>query len=405
MPSNRTVLVANPSADIYGADLQMVESAAALVARGWRVVVVVPALGPLQARLSEHGVQTVMLPGPVLRRADLSPRGTAVLASSLPGSLARMRRLVREIAPDLLYVNTITVPWWLLVARRCGVPSVCHVHEAEAADPRWLRRALAAPLFLADRVIVNSRSTDAVICGAAPGLAARRRLVHNGVRGPDVRPRPRTPDGTFRLIVVGRLSPRKAPDVALEALALVRRSGRDAELELCGTPGAGHEGFAARLRWRALQSDLRGRVRLSGYVSPVWPALARADALVAPSLGESFGNAVVEAQLARRPVIATSVQGHQETVRDGSSGLLVPPQDPQALAARITDLMDDPALARDLADGGLRRARAHFGMARYGDEIAQVLDELVPSPVVEDVARPPAVEEVAQQPSRDPAGI
>lgn len=395
MASVRTALIANPSADTYGADLQMVESAAALVARGWRVVVVVPAPGPLRTRLREHGVRTMILPSPVLRRADLSPRGAAALASSLPGPLARMRRMVRELAPDLLYVNTITVPWWLLVARRCGVPSVCHVHEAETADPRWLRRSLAAPLFLADRVIVNSRSTDAVICGAAPSLATRRRLVHNGVRGPDSPPRPRTPDGAFRLIVVGRLSPRKAPDVALEALALVRRSGRDAELELCGTPGPGHEEFAARLRWRGLQSDVRGRVHFSGYVSPVWPALAHADALVAPSLGESFGNAVVEAQLARRPVIATSVQGHQETVRDGSSGLLVPPQDPQALAARIIDLMEDPGLAHRLADGGLRRARAHFGMARYGDEIAHVLDELV---------GPPVLEEVARRPSRDRLG-
>ena len=376
--SQRTVLIAHPSADTYGADLQMLESAAALVERGWRVVVAVPAPGLLQARLHGCGAETVVVRFPVLRRADLSPHGAATLGGSLPAALVRMRRLLRRVAPDVVYVNTITVPWWLLVAHRCGVPAVCHVHEAEQADRPAIRRALARPLFLADRVIVNSSATDDVICGAAPGLRSRRVVVPNGVRGPLETPWSRSADRPFRLVVVGRLSPRKAPDDALEALAIVCRSGRDAELELCGTPGPGHEDFAAALMARADRPDLRGKVRFTGYVSPVWPALEGADVLVAPSLGESFGNAVVEAQLARRPVVATAVQGHLETVRDGVCGLLVPCRDPHAIAARVIDLIDDPALADELAYNGLRHAEAHFGLARYGDDIARVLDEMAP---------------------------
>lgn len=380
MQQQRTVLMANPSADVYGADLQLLESVAALRGAGWRVVVVVPAPGPLVQRLLALGAEVELLPFPVLRRADVSLRGVTALAAGTAPAMSRMRRLVLQVRPDLVYVNTITLPWWLAVARWCGLPSLCHVHEAEARDHRLVRRALAAPLALADATIVNSHTTREVTAEAAPYLWRRLCLVHNGVRGPEARPAPRHRVGPFRMVVVGRISPRKAPDVALEAAALLRAAGRDVALDFCGTPGPGHETYFEQLCARAGQRDLEGLVTFTGYQSPIWPVLARADVLLAPSLGESFGNAVVEGQLARRPVVASAVQGHLETIEHGISGLLVPAQDPTAVAAAVARLMDEPETAAQLAFLGMRRAEARFGIRRYGEEIAAVADELVPRP-------------------------
>ena len=380
--TQRTVLMANPSADVYGADLQLLESVTALRQHGWRVVVVVPAPGPLVERLLGLGAEVEQLPFPVLRRADVSLRGVAALAAGTGSAMARMRRLVRQVRPELLYVNTITLPWWLAVGRWCGLPTVCHVHEAEARDHQLVRRVLAAPLALAPVTIVNSSTTLEVTAAAAPYLRRRLRLVPNGVRGPAGVPSPRPRGDAFRLLVVGRLSPRKAPDVAIEAVALLRASGRDVELELCGTAGPGHEAYVEGLRERAQRPDLCGAVTFTGYQSPIWPRLARADALVAPSLGESFGNAVVEGQLARRPVVATAVQGHLETVEHGVSGLLVPAQDSAALAAAVARLIDEPTTAKHLAFLGMRRAEARFGIGRYAAQIVALASELVPGPVL-----------------------
>jgi glycosyltransferase involved in cell wall biosynthesis len=368
--------MANPSADVYGADLQLLESVAALRERGRRVVVVTPSPGPLQPRLAALGAEVELVPFPVLRRASLSAGGMAAMAAGSPEALARMRRLIGRVEPEVVYVNTITLPWWVLAARSSGRPVLCHVHEAEARDHALVRRALAAPLALADATIVNSRTTLEVTANAAPYVRRRLRLVRNGVRGPVAAPAPPPRGEVFRLLVVGRLSPRKAPDVALEATARLRAAGREVALELCGTPGPGHEGFAEQLRRRAERPDLSGAVTFSGYQSPVWPALDRADALVAPSLGESFGNAVVEGQLARRPVVATAVQGHLETVQDGVTGLLVPVQDPGALAGAVARLMDEPALGPRLAFLGTSLAEARFGLERYGEEVASVVDEV-----------------------------
>lgn len=382
MASCPTVLVANPSADVYGADVQLLESVAALRARGWRVVVVVPTSGPLVTRLRALGAIVELLPFPVLRRADLSVRGVGALLRGSGPAMVAMHRLLRRVDPALVLVNTVTLPWWLLVARRAGVPAVCHVHEAESADPAWVRRALATQLGLAGAAIVNSRATWSVTAAAAPYVRGRLRLVPNGVRGPAATPVHRAPSTPFRLLVVGRISPRKAPHVAIEATALLRSAGRDVALEVCGTPGPGHEGYFAELCARAERPDLAGAVTFAGYQAPIWPALERTDVLLAPSTGESFGNAVVEAQLARRPVVATAVQGHLETVEHGITGLLVPDGDARAMADAVARLMERPTTARQLAFLGMRRAEERFGIARYAEEVASTVAEVaqVPSP-------------------------
>lgn len=367
-----TVLVANPSADVYGSDLQMLESVAALREQGVRVVVVLPTLGPLVSALRAHGAEVRVLEFPVLCRAAASPRGMAHLAPAVGRAVPTIRRLIRDVAPDLVYVNTVTLPWWLAAARGTGAPTLCHVHEAEAADPAVVRLGLDLPLLLADVVVANSRTTQASLVASVPALASRIRLVCNGVAGPRTSPRLPGQESTgaaARLLVVGRISRRKAPDTALEAVSLLLARGYDVRLEVCGTPAPGQEDFVGALRERAEQPDLRGAVAFSGYVAPIWPALARADLVVAPSLGESFGNAVVEAQLARRPVVATAVPGHLETVRHGVTGILVAPHDPRALADAVGSLLEDPGLALLLADAGLRSARSRYGIERYRAEI------------------------------------
>jgi glycosyltransferase involved in cell wall biosynthesis len=379
--TQRTVVMAHPSADVHDAGLQLLETVAALCDRGWRVVVVLPSTGPLVPRLTALGAEVELLPFPVLRRADLSVRGVASLVWSSAAALVRMRRFLVHLRPELVYVNTITLPWLLVVARLCRLPSVCHVHEAEVQDRAWVRRALAVPLGLAGATLVNSSTTFAITAEAAPYIRRRLRLIRNGARGPSTpRPTARQPESPYRLLVVGRISPRKAPDVALEATALLRKAGRDVVLELCGTPGPGHEAYFSELRARADRPDLAGAVTFTGYRAPIWPALDRADALVAPSLGESFGNAVVGGQLARRPVVATAVQGHLETVADGVSGLLVPVRDPAATAAAIARLMDRPGTARRMAFLGMRRAEERFEIPRYAEEIVSVAAELVGAP-------------------------
>ena len=147
--ADRLALIAHPSGDGYGADLQLLESASALTAVHWRVVVVISEAGPLVGLLEQRGAEVRIFPFPVLRRANATPRGIARLGTSSMPTVNRIRRLIRRLDPDVVYVNTVTLPWWLLAARTARIPTVCHVHEAEDGDNTWMLRALNAPLTLA----------------------------------------------------------------------------------------------------------------------------------------------------------------------------------------------------------------------------------------------------------------
>lgn len=377
MSSSLTVLVSNPSADVYGSDLQLLDSVSGMIGQGWRVVIAIPGPGRLVQMLIGRGAEVEFVDFPVVRRANLSAKGMVSLVATSPKALLRIRRMIKRIRPDVLYVNTMTLPWWLLAGRLCRVPSLCHVHEAEDKDGRAVLTALTAPLLLSNSVVANSRASVQAIRRFVPRLKDRISLIYNGIVPPPGEPQlaGRT-SGPFRLVTVCRLSPRKAPDVALEAVALLRSQGRDVEIEICGTAFAGYEWFAQELEERARRPDLAGGVTFSGYVSPIWLALEQADAVVAPSLREPFGNAVVEAQLARRPVVASAALGHLETVVDGDTGLLVPAGNAAALAAAVSRLIDDPSLAERLADQGQARAREHFSIERYHSEMVELIASL-----------------------------
>lgn len=374
----RRLLVAHPSPDLYGSDRQLVETVIGAIEAGWRVQVVLPADGPLRVLLQEAGAVVAVTPFPVLRKALLRPARLLGLVGSTLTATIRLARGLRRGRPDVVLVNTITIPVWLLAARLARTPVVCHVHEAEEDQHRVLRTGLAAPLLLARRVIANSAAARRALTTTVPRLGSRIDVIHNGVAGPSDPAAARHEAGApWRLAMVGRLSPRKGTDVALDALGLLSSQGLDVRLALCGTPFEGYEWYERELRERAGRADLEGRVDFLGYVDPTWPVLAASDVVVVPSRAEPFGNTAVEAMLARRPLVASRVQGLAEVVSHERTGLLVEPDDPVALADAVARLLGDDGLRAELAEAGLLEARSRFTTDRYRAAMAQALARTV----------------------------
>jgi len=166
----------------------------------------------------------------------------------------RRRSVFRASRADVVLSNTATIPWWPVAASAAGIPVLAHVHEAEDTQRRIIRAGLNAPLLAASRIVANSGAARDALLDAQPRLASRTEVVHNGVAGPG-RPleplRSRRPGDSFRIAMVGRLSPRKGVDVALDAVGLLRRSGVDASLSVCGSVFPGYEWYEAELRERA----------------------------------------------------------------------------------------------------------------------------------------------------------
>jgi glycosyltransferase involved in cell wall biosynthesis len=292
------------------------------------------------------------------------------LLSTTLASIRPSLRVLRESRADTVIVNTVTPPLWLVLARLSGRFTVRHVHEGEASVPGVLRRALYLPLLFAQRILINSRFSLDVLETAAPWLRARTRIVYNAVAGPPavVPPRPRL-DGATRLLFVGRLSHRKGPHVAVDAVGLLADAGVDVHLSLLGAVFPGNEAYAEQLE-QQIDGGLRARVDMLGFRPSVWEELAAADVILIPStLDEPFGNTAVEAALSARPSVVSAVGGLPEAAGHSTSTVLVPPGDASALAGAVRTIIDEWAeyAARASVDA-VEVARA-FSADRYAREI------------------------------------
>jgi glycosyltransferase involved in cell wall biosynthesis len=199
------------------------------------------------------------------------------------------------------------------------------------------------------------------------GLGAQTRVVKNGVPAPqlvhDARASLALPEGAFVIGGIGRLHHQKGWDVLCEAAGRVRDRMPGAVFVVVGE---GEE----RARLTAMPSCRN--VRFVGYRRAASSLLAAFDVLVMPSRYEAFGRVAVEAMLTGVPVVASAVQALPE-VLDGQA-ILIPPDDPEALADALVALAEDPDGRRAMGPAARARAEALFGVDRMAQETADAYD-------------------------------
>ena len=333
-----TVLLVHPGAEMFGSDRMLLESAIGLVESGVRVVVALPSSGLLVNELRAAGAEVVILPMLVLRKVLLTPRGLPRLFRDTFRGLGAAWRLIGRLRPGVVYVSTIIIPEWPLIARLRGVRTVSHVHEAEASGNRIVNALLYSPHLASHQTLVNSRFSLDTIRTALPALARRSHVVYNGVASPPhpLSPRPRT-EGPLRVLYIGRLSPRKGPDLVIEAASRLHSAGRAVEVTLLGAVFEGYEWFERDLRAQASEAGVT--VDFAGFHTDIWPFLEQADVLLVPSrVDEPFGNTAVEGVLALRPVIASDSSGLREAAGGYGTARLVAAGDAEAIASAQTDI-------------------------------------------------------------------
>jgi glycosyltransferase involved in cell wall biosynthesis len=159
------------------------------------------------------------------------------------------------------------------------------------------------------------------------------------------------------LAVLARLEPQKGHHIILEALPVIRRECPQVRL-VCVGEGA----LRNQLEMQVHSLGLEECVRFVGYQSNPAEWLALADVTVLPSYFEGLPIAAIESLAAGKPIVATAVDGTPEVVVDGKTGLTVPPGNPQALAAAVCRLLQEPELRQALGSAGRQWVVEHFSL-------------------------------------------
>jgi glycosyltransferase involved in cell wall biosynthesis len=342
---------------------------------------VLPARGELAADLEAAGVEVMTRPVSVVRRELMNPTGLAELAALAWRTAADLRRLVLGRRIALVHSNTSVVLSGALAAGGARVPHVWHVREIYSRLGRFWP-AYRLVLETAAALPCVSRAT------AAPfGGRGRVRVIPDGLavdahRAPRAEARAALglPADVPVIAVLGRITDWKGQDVLVRSLAEPPLRERGAIGLLAGDvwPGAESRGEAVR----ALSSRLgvSDRVVWAGFRDDVENVYGAADIVAIPSTQpDPLPGSAVEAAAAGCAVIAAAHGGLPEIVRDGATGLLVPPGDAGALARACADLLDDDGLRARLGSAAAIDARERFSPERLLDSVQRLYDEVLRS--------------------------
>ncbi len=339
----RVIHVITASRIAGGMEAFLARLAPALRRSGLEQIVIARPGGDLSAHLHALGVETLTYS--LYKRRPLSAWG--------------VRRTFRRFAPD------VALSWLPRAAQQ--VPPGPWVHVAQVGWYRGLDCYERAARMVMPTPDMKRHFLEQGFAGeitvlphfAAPEQAppVERRLFD-------------TPEDVPLVLALGRFDRLKGFDIALRALARL--------------PGvyfwlAGEGEEEARLRALAAELDIAARVRFLGWRRDVAALLGQASVVIVPSRIEPLGLVTLEAWAAGVPVVAADSSGPRYAIEAETSGLLVPVEDPAALAKAIRRVLDDAALARRLAEGGKRRLDERFNeaatVAAYRDYFERVARE------------------------------
>jgi phosphatidylinositol alpha-mannosyltransferase len=309
----------------------------ALGRRGIEAEILAPADGPAE------GIR------PLGGTIGFSWEGTVTRVALSPATVARTARLVRSGGFDVVHVHEPMLPAAGMTAVWTATAPVVGTFHMVGRRPFWYRvwRPFVQPTArrLAARIAVSVAARDFV----AQVLPGPYDLIPNAI---DTGAFTVGERGGRRIVFIGRSDPRKGLPVLLEAL---QRLPEDVTLDVVGSNGS----HGPRVRAHGRVSDEERR-----------ELLARADVLVAPSLGgESFGVVLLEAMAAGLPVVASDIPGYN-AVLPPEAGRLVPPGDAGALAAALGQLLENDGLRARLGGAGRREAQRYDWDAVVGDVVA-----------------------------------
>jgi glycosyltransferase involved in cell wall biosynthesis len=337
--------------------------------------------------LRKRGHQNVLLCPPGSRsereasRRGIEARPIRTGNQWSPRSMWGIRRELLSSAPDLVHLHTGRANWLGgLAAWHLGLPALT-TRRMDRAVKRDVRTRFMYGSVVRRAVAISDAVRTRLIEGGVPEAMIRTipSAVDPGALYPQqgraaLRDEAGLADDASLLLVVAALVHRKGLDVLLDALARLAAEGLRPTLWIAGDG-------RARSALERLTRELRlgPQVRFLGERRDIADLLAACDVFILPSRREGLGVAALEAMAAARPIVATRVGGLAEAVVHERTGLLVPPDDPPALADALARLLRDPALrARLAAEGPARIAegfRADDLVTAYEDLYFEVLAE------------------------------
>ncbi len=348
---------------LLGASTSFLRVTDELAAYGWTPSGWLPGEGPLRAAADDRLSLVLGAERPLafsVRGWRESP-GVIRRAMRTPQYVRQVRTALERARPHVVHANTLLALPEAAVARACGLPVVLQAHELPAPGPKTSLTVRYAA-GIADVLVGVSDAVAEMLrrhAGNTPVLTVRNGVPEHVtiVRG----------DEPFTVGSVGTVSRTKGTDVFLRAVRLALEQRPELRFEHVGAHDL-HRDDDLDEELDRLRREVRPESALAMLGSrSAAEVLPRWSVFVCTSRSEAFPLATLEAMAMGIPVVATTVGGIPEQIEHLESGVLVRPDDPEAIATWLVRLHDDAELRRRLGAAGAERVRREFTLARQAE--------------------------------------
>jgi len=340
-----------------GASTSVLRAVDELAGFGWTTSGWIPGPGSLAQTASDELALVLQRDRPLAfsARGWRESPGLARRALRTPRYLREVREALERVRPHVVHANTLLALPEAAVARSCGLPVVLQAHELPPAGAKTTA-AIRYAAGIADVLVAVSDAVAQLLrrhAGRTPVFTVR-----NGV--PAATAQAHTGSSPFTVGTVATVSRTKGTDLFLRAARLSLDERPGLRFEHAGSPDLHRDsGFDAELALLASEIPDPNALTMLGY-RPAAEVLPRFDVYVCSSRSEAFPLATLEAMALGIPVVAAAVGGIPEQIDHLETGVLVRPDDAEAIATWLVRLHDDPDLRARVGAAGAERVRSDF---------------------------------------------
>lgn len=380
----KTILYLHAGAEMYGADKILLQLVTGLDKKRFRPIVVLPNDGVLREKLLGNGVETYVVPYPILRRKYFTPKGIFSYISHYKRACKSIINLLQEnkIKIDIIHVNTMAVLEGIYLKKKLNAKLYWHVHEI-ILSPKPVAEVLKHLVGrYSDKIIAVSTAVKNNL-NYSNNVSSKIRVIYNGIDSnkfnPDVDYQYllnewKIPSDSIRVGMIGRVNGWKGQDDFLDAAVPLLKKYSNLYLFIVGSAFEGQEWRVEKLKERIQEEINNNRIIYSEYRSDNAAVENMFNILVLPSTSpDPLPTVVLEAMGCGKAIVGYRHGGVKEMVVDKWNGLLAIPNSTDDLRQKIDDVISN-AKYKKMGENSRNRQVQYFSLQTFIDNFQKLYD-------------------------------
>jgi glycosyltransferase involved in cell wall biosynthesis len=387
----KSILFIHQSAELYGSDKTMLYFLSELDKTKYFPVIVLPFDGPLKMELEKNNIKVIIAPVLKLYRNMFTPKNLIKFFREYNQGIRVLDKLNEEYNFKLVYSHTLAALIGIIFARKRKIKHLWHVQEI-IAKPKVFNLGFKKILSLKSnhKVVYDSIATMNFWIKGNNSLEAKSEAVWNGIETNNIPTFSETEikevrekfflsnDDEIIIALVGRINSWKGQQLLLNAFNILSETNKNIKLVYLGSAPPNQEIFEIDLKNKINEFNLEERVIIIPFqneITKFWNAI---DIAVVPSTEpEPFGMVVIEAMLAKKPVVASNHGGPTEIVIDKHTGFLFEPNNFESLANALDKLISNKQMRLDYGKHGYQRVLEKFSLKSHVSHFEKIFEELI----------------------------